>query len=757
MSDRPSSSLYRALDPVINEIRLLTAIAVDAEDRVTCRLVTVPIHECPPYAALSYVWGQATDPEEIQVDGRAFQATPSLARALRYVPRHWQTKYPGRALAELRLWADAVCINQRDLEERSRQVRLMGDIFSGAELVVCWMPDGISHSLDPQTFSENMQDDVLSTAFQTLELINRELRLVEQEAGVNLKRLHKTLHWHGIGFDDERLVQWLAKYPELIKTAPGNTWTAWNKNWEAVKHLADLQYWKRVWIFQEIVLSREALLMCKSSCTSLTETVDRVYRWFDWLQMCSLPTPSFVFSDFWESLVSGYAVSAAVVRLTLDPWRRRGIGAPIQSWDMFRMTSLSLAATNPKDKVYGMLGVTGIDLRPDYSDQTSVAKVFRDMTAAWLQDYASTKEDTASKVVGSGSRELWFLRYGGLRHYCEHADCQHWSSWTPNFLHYDHEMDDYLYFHTGNADYSVFSDEQNQELSYIQDSSLFVTGLHVDCVHETYPQIVKVSDFSDLISGLFRNNASKYSGVRPKRRLLRDLFELLFWENLRGSILDARLHVSDPISFNYLEFAFLFVWAMISTKSKWNHDRDATALSCTPTFNGGSQYRTAIETLGLESDTNAGFVFSLRETFLDLEEVAEEELGVRSGSDYDEVPSSWLQALVDSEATGGMPKDSDGTLAVHLRRITDQLEGFAMRRACLFLTSRGNFGLGPRRTITRGDALCVLKGWESVAALRETGDHFIYVGGTKVQGMMEGQAAQLLEDGLAEVRQFELK
>lgn len=746
MYDRPSSSLYKALDPDINEIRLLTAIAVDAEDLVTCRLITVPIHECPPYAALSYVWGEATDPENIQVNGQAFQATPSLAQALRYAPRHWQTRYPGRALTELRLWADAVCINQRDLDERARQVRLMGNIYSGAELVVCWMPDGISHAFDHQTFSENIQDGVLSTAFQTLELISWELSLVEQEAGVKILS--------GIGFDDKRLVQWLAKYPELIDTAPGNKRSFWNNNWEAVKHLAHLQYWKRVWIFQEIVLAREALLMCKSSCISLTDTIERVCRWFDWLNSCSLPTPTFLYPDFWETLVSGEAVYAAVYASALDQWRRRGMGVPVQSWDILRKTSSYLAATNPKDKVYGVLGITGIDLQPDYSDQTSVAKVFRDVTAAWLQDYASTKEDTTAKAVVSGLRELWFLRYGGLRQYCEHTNCQDLSSWTPNFLHFDHRMDDYLDFHTGiiNADYSVFSDEQCHELSYIQDSSLFVTGLHVDWVHETYPQIVKASDLSELI---FRNNASEFSGVRPKRRLLRDLFELLFWENLKGSIRDARLHVSDPISFNYLEFAFLFVWAMISENSKRNHDCNATALSCTPTCNGESQYRTAIETLGLESDTNAGFLFSLRETFLDLVDVAEEESGVRSGSDYDEIPSSWLQALVDSEATGGMPKD--GMLAVHMRRIIDHLEGTTMRRACLFQTSHGHFGLGPRKTITFGDALCVLKGCESVAALRKTGDHFIYVGGTKVQGLMEGQAAQLLEEGIAEVRQFELK
>lgn len=143
MSEQPRSSLYRSLNPIINEIRLLTSFQIDAEDRVTCRLITVSLQDCPSYTALSSVWGGVTDPVSIQVDGQDFQATPNLALALRYLPRHWQAKYLSRPPStELRVWADAVCINQCDLEERAGQVQLMGGIFSGAELVICWVPDG---------------------------------------------------------------------------------------------------------------------------------------------------------------------------------------------------------------------------------------------------------------------------------------------------------------------------------------------------------------------------------------------------------------------------------------------------------------------------------------------------------------------------------------------------------------------------------------------------------------------------------------
>jgi hypothetical protein len=37
------------------------------------------------------------------------------------------------------LWIDAICINQSDNEEKSQQVRLMGEIYSKAEVVRVWL------------------------------------------------------------------------------------------------------------------------------------------------------------------------------------------------------------------------------------------------------------------------------------------------------------------------------------------------------------------------------------------------------------------------------------------------------------------------------------------------------------------------------------------------------------------------------------------------------------------------------------------
>jgi len=48
----------------------------------------------------------------------------------------------------LKLWADAICINQRDLPERNRQVKRMGDIFGGALIVTIWLGNVPDEALD---------------------------------------------------------------------------------------------------------------------------------------------------------------------------------------------------------------------------------------------------------------------------------------------------------------------------------------------------------------------------------------------------------------------------------------------------------------------------------------------------------------------------------------------------------------------------------------------------------------------------------
>ena len=77
--------------------------------------------------ALSYTWGNPRDCRDIICDGSQLSITKNLHSALQ---RFRLVDKP------LLLWADAICINQRDNEEKEAQVQLMRRIYKAAYLVV---------------------------------------------------------------------------------------------------------------------------------------------------------------------------------------------------------------------------------------------------------------------------------------------------------------------------------------------------------------------------------------------------------------------------------------------------------------------------------------------------------------------------------------------------------------------------------------------------------------------------------------------
>ncbi|KAH8651210.1 heterokaryon incompatibility protein 6 [Xylariales sp. PMI_506] len=99
-------------------------------DPVDCELVHANIANAPPYGALSYCWGTGPDDRKLLCNGTVFYARASLERALKRLRAGIQ-----QLEREEYIWADAICINQQDLEEKGAQVRLMEHIYSGAKTV----------------------------------------------------------------------------------------------------------------------------------------------------------------------------------------------------------------------------------------------------------------------------------------------------------------------------------------------------------------------------------------------------------------------------------------------------------------------------------------------------------------------------------------------------------------------------------------------------------------------------------------------
>ena len=115
-----------------NEIRLLKVLPrAGAEDKtLRFSLRHFARQRAPQYEAISYTWGKETTTELIWVDDEKFFIRSNLWECLYFLTIRNDRPY---------LWVDAICINQSDMAEKSRQVSRMGETFSSAKRVCAWL------------------------------------------------------------------------------------------------------------------------------------------------------------------------------------------------------------------------------------------------------------------------------------------------------------------------------------------------------------------------------------------------------------------------------------------------------------------------------------------------------------------------------------------------------------------------------------------------------------------------------------------
>ena len=127
MAHQYSTLLY---DDSIRLLKLLPASNDANERELSCGLEDCRLLDDPSYEALSYTWGQPSFPELLHTHNGILKITENLALALRRLRFKDRDRY---------LWVDAVCINQNDDTDKSRQVAMMSSIYKSARRVICWL------------------------------------------------------------------------------------------------------------------------------------------------------------------------------------------------------------------------------------------------------------------------------------------------------------------------------------------------------------------------------------------------------------------------------------------------------------------------------------------------------------------------------------------------------------------------------------------------------------------------------------------
>ncbi len=91
------------------------------------------------YDALSYVWGnpKVTLPIYVGEHEHELPVTTNLYAALLYLRN---------SSLERIIWIDAICINQKNGEEKAQQIQLMAKIYSQASRVLVWLGEAADNS-----------------------------------------------------------------------------------------------------------------------------------------------------------------------------------------------------------------------------------------------------------------------------------------------------------------------------------------------------------------------------------------------------------------------------------------------------------------------------------------------------------------------------------------------------------------------------------------------------------------------------------
>ncbi|KAK4120457.1 hypothetical protein N657DRAFT_648950 [Parathielavia appendiculata] len=378
--------------PTLTSIRVLKLRGRDEDGTPQVTLDVVDLDHDPFFYALSYTWGNphasgvdftahfnAVNAEysvaqttAVLCDGKLLRVQRNLLDVLGELQQlqtaargHDQVEHAASetnspiniADGELVIWIDAICINQNDMEERALQVRIMDKVYSKAAYTIIWL---------------GRSDEYTAAAVQTIRRVSAYPRNV---------------------FAQSEVIPFRGQDPDVY--AKSNLqYTDW-MDWCSLAALLKRQWFSRLWIIQETILSRNLVLLCGKHLFSWTtlvkaaRNIDARCRVLGW-------SPSTVFIDIHE-----IAVPLENNVLSLAEWRDHLQTTNTQEpSDALRFTLEELVyatwvfkSTDPRDKIYGILGLVDDQVRAawDIDYHSPPIQVFAAATRRLIEHSGSLK------------------------------------------------------------------------------------------------------------------------------------------------------------------------------------------------------------------------------------------------------------------------------------------------------------------------------------------------------------------------------
>lgn len=394
-----SHPLYSKLDITRREIRLLQIEAAAPEEPIHSTLQVVSLDDNPEYLALSYVWGDPQATRSIVVNGHVTCVTINLAEALRQIRAFRVERQSRFENLPVYIWADALSINQQDLLERTSQVQLMGQIYSNAHTVISWL---------------GLEEHGSFAAIQLLRTMANEIRF------------SKHVNSRGNQVNETPNVDWVERYPNLYqKFLPNASGAGDFGAWEDVRELLQFRsYWSRLWILQEQVLAKRNLLVCGIEILDWASLVE-LRKWTEAAMEWPSLRPGYMDGTAWSVLLQVLEICTARVEKMnslrnislafreVASKRGRKLSLPILAQLSLTRTAQS---TDPRDKVFGLLGMTGNSIVPDYTKP--VEEVYLDVARDILRSIGLKAIIQCAGIVSRSHLKLpsWVLDWSTPEH-----------------------------------------------------------------------------------------------------------------------------------------------------------------------------------------------------------------------------------------------------------------------------------------------------------------------------------------------------
>jgi hypothetical protein len=448
---RSTSALGRLQRPVFyhqalnaKEIRLVNILPATHEDRLQGVIIHVPSTSAPVYRALSYVWGTGQQTEELLTPDGTISITISLSNALRSLC------HKDRPLT---LWVDAICINQKDRQEKEKQIRLLPIIFQNASYTYAFLEggDAIERAMEML-----IQVGVKAAKEERSRLDQSEEGMQEEhEIQHGIRKAYSTAETapEGLSTADEterNAVSEKQDWPEGLPRIPAS----WQDDsiphlhdevWTCVKALFSLPYFRRVWIIQEVVAALNVKIVCGNwtiDWSDLHLAVDIVDRQ---LQLSETDTTHVTSS--WQPFLS---------LASQREWEARS-----SRWSLsmllehFRYTESTLS----RDRLFAMLGLASDGNEADFEP-----------------DYSSTLEEIVlrfARVFVRQGRGMQLLYRAGL-----HGEVDRFSSWIPDWM--THKPASLADSSEGGSTFAAYGPQQPMIRCSPDSDELMVEGYTVD-------------------------------------------------------------------------------------------------------------------------------------------------------------------------------------------------------------------------------------------------------------------------------------